>query len=216
MSIIHESFTDISLLDDKFFDSFKNLKSYEELKIAIEKMSKSYSDFDYKEKVKEYNIDYNSMSVDEIIKASIYKFKGDLFEIFAEGFFNLLGNNPTIGVDKYEPVLSKDDYGVDGFGLGIDNKPLTVQIKYRTDPTTVLLERDIKQFPYQSIKTYGVDINTNKNLVIFTNCNGINWRTKEIFYNQLRVIDIQKISTLLYNNNPFWNNFSKLIEESKP
>ena len=36
MSIIHESFTDISLLDDKFFDSFKNLKSYEELKIAIE------------------------------------------------------------------------------------------------------------------------------------------------------------------------------------
>ena len=133
------------------------------------------------------------------------KMKGDLFEIFAELYLKLQGTGPTVGVYDYKPVKAIEDFGVDGKGLGIDGKALTVQVKFRSNPLTELTEKDIKQFPLQSIKKYGVDMNTKHNLVLFTSCVGMHYVTeKDVYDNMIRTINILKLKKDLNNNIPFW------------
>ena len=214
MIIRHEAFETISILNSDFLNPFLKIKTYNELIKNILSMSKEYQQFDYLDNIKRFHPDFDLMTKNQIKIIAENKFKGDLFEIFTEGFLHLMGSYPTIGISGYKPVDSYDDNGIDGYGVGIDGKPLTVQIKFRTNSTYELRRDEISYFGWLSIHPpFNVELNS-KNFVIFTNCEGIHYSTKETYFNKLRVINGKIIKGTIDNNINFWNNFSELIENS--
>jgi len=111
--IEHSSFVELYNKDNNIFVRiFNETKLFSTLIKKIQKESISYEKYNYK--------DENKMM-------------GDLFEIFSECFFKILGADNRIGVSGYTPEKSGQDYGVDAFGIGMDNKPLTVQVKFRSN-----------------------------------------------------------------------------------
>ncbi len=194
-TIQHESFINLYNKDKKIFDLvFKDTKTLSQLSSKIIKVSKSFDKLAYKD---------------------ADKLKGDLFEIFSECFFKLLSSDNRIGVYNYKPAPVIDDYGVDGIGIGMDNKPLTVQVKFRSDVTTELTQDDIKQFAFQSIVTHNVDKDTRTNMIVFTNAKSLHWVTEQrVFSGRVRSIGFTEISQLIDNNTPFWSNLYDLIEET--
>jgi len=193
--IIHESFVNIYNKDPKIFTKvFRNLKTISTLTKRIEKISESYTEIGYD---------------------SCDKLKGDLFEIFAEAFFKLLSSDNRVGVYKYKPVLSFDDYGVDGYGIGMNDLPLTVQVKYRVDFDKKLLERDIKQFGFQSITQFNVDAKTNTNMLVFTNADSLHWITdSRTFSGSIKCIGNKEIKKLINNNHVFWSNLNDMLKNT--
>ncbi len=194
-TIQHESFVNLYNKDKKVFDTlFKDTKTLSQLSSKIIKLSKSFDKFSYKD---------------------VDKLKGDTFEIFAECFFKLLSSDNRIGVYNYQPAPPIDDYGVDGIGTGMDTKPLTVQVKFRSDATTELKQDDIKQFALQSIVTFGVDKDTTTNMIVFTNAKGLHWITEQrVFSGRVKSLGYSEISQLVDNNIVFWNNLRDLIQET--
>lgn len=201
----HESFKRIILRDNG--ESIFNILSKRTLKDLLKELNL----------LSEQAIDYGYVDeeIEDQIETGKYKFIGDLFEIFAEVFFILYKSDNRVGLYDYEPVAAEDDNGVDGFGKNIEGKPTTVQVKYRGNPTYRLTERDLKQFPYQSIINYNIDWNRNDNMIVFTNCRGLHWYTEsKVFNYKIRVINSKIISSLIDNNEGFWNSFKQIVIES--
>lgn len=164
------------------------------------------------------NIEKEASVNEELFKKTFktkYNFIGDLFEIFAEIFFHIHSGDNRVGVFNYKPAPPDTDNGVDGFGIGIDGKPATVQVKFRSNLSDELKERDIKNFGFQSIILYDVDKNTKTNMVIFTTSNGLHYHTADqVFQGRMRTINGDMISKMIDNNQCFWLAAHQLINES--
>lgn len=203
MEIKHESFNKI--LHKDYGDAFIrmiNSRNFKYLLEEIESISELSEDYGYQD-----------LNIEDDTRPAKNKFIGDLFEIFAECFFLLNSSDNRIGVHEYNPVMSDDDNGVDGFGKNIDGLPCTIQVKYRSNPTYKLKERDIKQFPYQSIINYDVDWKRNGSMLVFTNCDGLHWYTEsKVFNSKIRVINGSTISSMIDNNEGFWSGFKSIVE----
>lgn len=203
--IKHEKFQDI--INKDFGESFIGLlkcRNFKDFCQELNSISENYELYGYQDSVVE----------DETVPGSL-KFRGDLFEIFAEIFFKINDADNRIGVFGYEPVQSHDDNGVDGTSKNINGINTTIQVKYRMNPMYSLKERDIKQFAFQSILKYGVDLNQDNNMVVFTNCQGLHWYTdSNVFQNKLRAINGDMISRMIDNNEGFWNSAKNLINET--
>ena len=194
-TIQHDAFVNLYNKDQSIFDKvFKDTKTLKKLNSNIIKTSKIFNTLGYKD---------------------AEKVKGDLFEIFTECFFKLFSSDNRIGVYNYQPAPPIDDYGVDGFGIGMDEKPLTVQVKFRSDVTTDLLQDDIKQFGFQSIVNYGVDKDTTTNMIVFTNSRGLHYNTEaKVFSGRIRPIGVEVISSLVDNNTVFWKEGMDMVNET--
>ncbi len=205
MKIKHSSFSKIIQRD--YGNSFLEIlqkRTFGEFLSTIDEISDSAAEYGY-----------SDSEIEEETKLGKYKFIGDLFEIFAEAFFIQFQSDNRVGVFDYKPVSADDDNGVDGFGKNINGLPCTIQVKYRGNPTYTLKERDIKQFPYQSVINYGVDWRAIGNMVVFTNCVGLHWYTdSKVFDKRIRVINGDMISQMIDNNEGFWNTFKNLISNS--
>lgn len=203
--IKHEKFQDI--INKDFGESFIELlkcRTFKDFCQEINSISENYELYGYQDSVVE----------DETLPGSL-KFRGDLFEIFAEIFFKINDADNRIGVFDYQPVQSHDDNGVDGISKNIDGVNTTIQVKYRMNPMYSLKERDIKQFAFQSILKYGVDLKQDNNMIVFTNCQGLHWYTdSNVFQNKLRAINGDMISRMIDNNEGFWNSAKNLINET--
>lgn len=193
--INHQSFTDLFNKDRRIYDIlFRGTKSIRQLSNRIIKISKTFEKFAYKDSD---------------------KLKGDIFEIFAECFFKILAADNRIGVYDYKPSPPNTDYGVDGSATGMDNKPLTVQVKFRSDTTIELTQDDIKQFALQSIVNYNVDKDTKNNMIVFTNASGLHWVTESrVFSGRVKSIGYSEISQLIDNNIVFWKSVEDLVKET--
>lgn len=195
-TINHISFVNILLKDKDFFNElFKDVTTFSKFLKKIDDVSeKSYKNFDFLDK---------------------FQSVGDLFEIFAEMFFIINEADNRVGICNYQPTKKSEDNGVDGFGIGIDGKPATVQVKYRSNIDAELLSKDIKNFGFQSIIEYNVDKDSTTNMIIFTSSKGLHWYTNsKVYSNRLRVINYDFISKLIDNNFGFWNACKKLLEKS--
>lgn len=97
----------------------------------------------------------------------------------------------------------------------MDTKPATIQVKFRSDATTELLQEDLKQFGYQSLRKYRVDVDTTTNMILFTNTNGMHWATEsKVLLDGVRSIGNKEISKLIDNNSVFWNEIQDMISET--
>lgn len=191
-------------------DLSKGVSSANILMNRIDTISKKYLDFGYQDTIEtKYNEEGELV---KITKSGSKKFKGDLFEIFAELFFKILGHTKPISVIDYSPEESIEDYGVDGFARSKTNSPLTVQCKFRSKADSLLEERDIKQFLVQSWKKYKVNMNS-KNAILFTSCEGMYHTTeKEVFLDSITTINIHDIRTHVDRSLGFWEKVIELID----
>ena len=213
MSIIkHESFNNLFLLKNdifvKYFGKNKHGKELRKLSTMINRINTISEDV-----IK----DYWELYPDDIDcpGSGLNRLKGDIFEIFIECFLMLMGNTPSVGVYHYKPERKKADLGVDGYGYGVDNKKLTVQIKFRSDPKQLLDQSDVKQFPFQSYILYGVDTKTNTNMLLITSCSGLYPMTRtRTFCSKIRELNLEQLKNLVDDNAVFWNNFNKLINNT--
>lgn len=200
--INHEKFQDI--VNKDFGESFSKIlrcRTLKDLCEEIESISQNYAVYGYQDSIVD----------NETVEGSL-KFRGDLFEIFAEIFFKIHEGDNRIGVFDYDPVKSNDDYGVDATSKNIDGLNTTIQVKFRLNPMYELVERDIKQFGLQSIVKYDVDHKQSNNMIIFTNCKGLNWGSNaNVFLNIFRVINGDLISRFIDNNEGFWNSMRNII-----
>jgi hypothetical protein len=190
--IQHEAFVNLYNVDNKIFNKLLDgcLKVNTFLN-RIDKLSEKYAEYGYTDDK---------------------KMKGDIFEIFGEIYLCLLGSYPTVGVCNYKPVDSVHDNGVDGYGLGVDGKPLTVQFKFRSNATDELIAEDLKQFGFQSIINYNVDKDTRTNMMLFTCGKGLHYHTdNEVFMNRIRTIGIKQMEYETNSNFPFWKGMSNMI-----
>jgi hypothetical protein len=149
----------------------------------------------------------------ELAEKRINDFKGDAFEVFVEMLLKSHSYDRRFGVGNYQPLSSSSkDTGVDGTGIGTNNKPATVQIKYRSNPTYELTANDdhLSNFLCASIFKYNVDKDDTHNMWIFTNCTGVNSMTmKEMLYDRVKCLNGKEIAQLVDDNLPFWNAFNE-------
>jgi hypothetical protein len=159
--------------------------------------------------------DGENRDLDNRTRRTDAKVKGDLFEIFAECFLNIFSAHPRIGVYDYRPGPAVDDYGVDGYGVGMDNNPCTVQVKFRQNITSELVLDDIKNFEGFSYRNYKVPVDTTTNLIFFTNAKGLNFVTEaKVLSGASRTIGNKLIRELVDNNNVFWKELLEMVEST--
>jgi len=140
---------------------------------------------------------------------------GDGFEVLIEGFIRLTENDNRFGISNYEPVNSKDDYGVDGYGNNIRGNKSAIQIKYRIDPTYFLTaQKDGLDSMISEALHEGVLFGEGKDYrhFIFTSAKGLNNKTDDNkFRGKVKCYGIDDIKTIVDNNQNFWNNFKNLL-----
>jgi hypothetical protein len=198
LDIGHSAFK--NLMIKRFDFSLFNCKTLSELSTKIIEASESYETYGY------------------IGEEGQNKFKGDLFEIFAEIFFKLTSSDNRVGITDYSVVKDNDDYGVDGVGVALNGIPATIQVKFRSNPTTKMTIKDLKNLHGISYKHYGVPVGTDNNIIIFTNCAGIHWNTQTnvlknstLTYGYHNEGSDYNLKNLIDNNTSFWKNLDKMI-----
>ena len=143
------------------------------------------------------------------------KYKGDGFELLIEALIKLSPVDNRIGIGNYQ-VVTADDLGVDGFGIGINGKAATVQCKYRSNNTSVITANQdhLSNFVMTSIidSRYNVDKDDTNNMIIFTTAAGLHHFTdSEMFKNKVVCRGHEWLRTMLDNNVLFWEAFRSLI-----
>lgn len=194
-NIEHESFINIHIKDRTFFKNFfSEILTLDSLMKKIISESSNFQKYGL--------IDSN-------------KFKGDIFEIFAEIFFKINSGDNRIGICNYSPVSISEDYGVDGHGTGINGNPATVQIKFRSNKSDQLVQADIKQFPLKSHYDFQVKMEDSNNMIVFNTCSGLHYKTRdEMFNGKVREINYSHIKNFIDNNYCFWITLNQIIENT--
>ena len=143
--------------------------------------------------------------------------KGDCFEIFVEFLCLYMGTNPVVGIIDYKPNQN-NDFGVDGYGKGLNGKPATVQAKYRQAIHVLTHGKDdLVSFLGQSYKDerFKVDINDKDNMLLITSGKEVHYSTLEnMLWSSVRVLNREKLRALLDNNVQFWQDFKLSWENS--
>ena len=150
----------------------------------------------------------------------IEKYLGDGWEFFCEALIKTHQYDNRIGISDYT-VVSKNDNGVDGYGVNIFGETCAVQPKYRTNIqglltsgkdsldsfiTEALLEKEIR--PSKQFRHY-----------VFTTAKGLHHYTDhDKFRGTVKCFGYDEIRTLVDNNLHFWNFIKEqvlLFEEKK-
>lgn len=203
--IEHTAFVELYNKDNEIFDKlFKDCKTFDTLRKRLNKQALRFKEFNYSEKLNENG---KSEGRDKMI--------GDMFEIFAELYFKILGSNSTIGVYNYKPEKASKDVGVDGYGKYLDNTNLIVQVKYRSNITYKLLTGDLRNMQGVAYRQYKVPIESNNNIVVFTSVKEMHYKAKdEVFDGAVRTIGYNDICKQVDNNLCFWNMVMDYVKET--
>lgn len=143
------------------------------------------------------------------------KYKGDGLELLSEVLIKLSPIDNRIGIGNYEPIISKD-IGVDGKGIGLNGKPATVQIKYRSNHKQILTanEDHLSNFFGTSREHFNVDKEDINNMLVITTGGSISPFVQEtMFNNKMRCIGYEDLRGLIDNNNLFWDIFRMLVKK---
>lgn len=136
-----------------------------------------------------------------------------------EALIKLSPIDNRIGIMDYHPIEDKCDWGVDGYGIGMNGKPCAVQMKYKSDSTKFVMFNDdhIANFIAYSQK-FKVDSDDTKNLIIFTTGSGLHHSMpeNEICQNsegKFRLVcrNYNDLRGMLDNNFSFWNLFRRAV-----
>ena len=191
--------------------------SFNKLMSRISNLSKKYAGrFSYYKDIRDIEEEDEYEGNDGNIP-NVSLLKGYISEIVYEGFCKSLEKDEDFPFYNFVPNNGEDDNGVDGFAISkYDNRLTTIQFKYKSlfgkhRNKIYLLERDIKQFAWQSHKKYDIPSNTYGNMVIITNCDGLHYHTDdEVFLNAFNTLNGDFIKNKI-ENFAFWNGISNMI-----
>lgn len=139
------------------------------------------------------------------------KIKGDMFEVLSAIFFDRMGDSPRVGINRYRPISLENDYGVDAIGINVAGSHVAIQVKFRSDPRSLIHYSDIaKTYTYSVIKKWVLPENTHS-IYLFTNAKGVTTACETVFGQRLVVINRDIIKEYLDNNKRFWINFINKI-----
>lgn len=139
-------------------------------------------------------------------------YKGDGLELFTEALIKLSPVDNRIGIRHYN-VIEGQDIGVDGTGIGTNNKPATVQVKYRNNSQLQLIANDLETFLSASLLHEGVDPKDVNNMLVVTTAKGLHHFTdNEMYKNQVRCLGYEQLRELVDNNFAFWDEFRTLLK----
>jgi len=149
------------------------------------------------------------------------KYIGDGFEFFIELFLKLHPCDNRVGVYEYTPTQENDN-GVDGIGVNIKNEKSVVQIKYRSNTTTLLTANKdhlSNMFSDGMLAHNVIADNINKKNYrhfVFTTATGLHFYTDEqMFKSTVKCIGYKDLRSMLDNNLPFWNKALKIVKSLK-
>ena len=143
-------------------------------------------------------------------------YKGDGFELFTEALLKLSPIDNRLGIGNYQ-IEKGQDTGVDGFGIGIDGRPATVQVKFRSNNEQYLTANDdhLSNFVVVSQNRYNVPVDATNNMLIITSAAGVHHFTESaMFQNKIVVFGREQLRRLVDNNILFWDTFRQLVNEA--
>jgi hypothetical protein len=145
------------------------------------------------------------------------EYKGAGFEIFCEFLIKTFPYDKRIGISDYQCVDGDNDIGVDGYGIGVNGKPATMQAKYRqVNHTLTTTEDSVNNLVSASQNHYGVDVNDHDNMLIITSGKETHWFTAEkMLFNKVRTLNRRNIQALVDGHVVFWRDFMKVFS-NKP
>ena len=146
-------------------------------------------------------------------------FLGDGFEVFVEMLLKAHPYDRRIGVSNYAPChpnFGNADHGVDGKGIGTNNRPATVQAKFRGNPKDVLTANGahLVNFKNSSHEEFDVLLSDVDNMLIVTNCQGLHHYTSSaMLNNKVRCISRDHLKQMVDDNFPFWDEFRRATQK---
>lgn len=144
-------------------------------------------------------------------------FKGWALELLAEYMVKTNAADNRIGIYNYSPVDSAEDYGVDGVGIGENQNPATVQVKFRAGDYILTANEDhLTNFLSNSQNVHGVALNDTKNMLIITTGLKVDERTMEnMLFNKVRVLNREALRAMFDNRPEWWTRFYESIRLSR-
>ena len=144
------------------------------------------------------------------------KFKGDALELFVEYMIKTGAEDNRIGIYDYKPTLG-DDCGVDGFGIGENGSPATVQVKFRRGDWVLNANEDhLSNFLTASIFDHCVPVEDDKNMLIVTTGQKVDERSLEVMLkNKVRVLNRDDLRNMFDNKSEWWLRFYESVKSSR-
>jgi superfamily II DNA or RNA helicase len=146
-------------------------------------------------------------------------FKGDALELFTEFMIKDCGSDNRIGIYDYKLVTDTDeeDVGVDGFGIGENENPATVQVKFRAGDYVLTANEDhLSNFLTSSIFDYNVKIEDKKNMLIVTTGLKVDENTlQKMLKGKVRVLNRDALRQMFDNRPEWWKRFYEAVETSR-
>jgi len=142
----------------------------------------------------------------------INTFKGDMFELLGEIFFNGFSNDPAVGIRDYEVVPLDEDYGVDAIGTNANGDRVAVQYKFKSKPMDSVEYAAIARTYAAGRRRHKLDLDKPDTIWLVTTGNGTTGPCKEVFGDSLRVIYRDILAGKIDNNMSFWKGAEEQIE----
>lgn len=147
------------------------------------------------------------------------KYKGDAFELFVEYLIKVDGADNRIGIYDYRLLTDDgdDDYGVDGYGIGENKNPATVQVKFRRGDYVLTANNDhLSNFLTASWVNYAVSIEDDRNMLIITSGLKVDEQSREkMLKNKVRVLNRDALREMCDNRPEFWTRFYESVTKSR-
>jgi len=206
--ITHYAFQTLVGTNRLFFREFlSGIITFDKLINRIDKFAESEHD------KYGYSIGIHYQTADE----AIFKFKGELYEIFIETFCKVHAFGNILDITDYQNT-KKDYPGVDAIGK-VQNKKVAIQIKFLSNPKNHVDKDDMMNFYAVATGDLGIAQN-NENLILITSSyEGIDYAKmngvfRDILKRNIRIINHGIISHFIDNNADVWNRVNEFIEVS--
>jgi hypothetical protein len=148
---------------------------------------------------------------------SIEKYLGDGWEFFCEALIKTHQYDNRIGISEYTPV-TKNDNGVDGYGVNLFNEVCAVQPKYRSNTKGLLTSEvdNLNSFITEALLEKNIQPNKKYRHFVFTTAKGLHYYTDhEKFRGMVKCYGYDDIRSLVDNNLHFWNFIREQILQFK-
>ena len=148
---------------------------------------------------------------------SIEKYLGDGWEFFCEALIKTHQYDNRIGISEYTPV-TKNDNGVDGYGINLFNEVCAVQPKYRSNTKGLLTSEgdSLNSFIAEALLEKNILTSKKYRHFVFTTAKGLHYYTDhEKFRGMVKCYGYDDIRSLVDNNLHFWNFIREQILEFK-
>ena len=182
--------------------------------------------FDKTNKVSTFMTKLEKQSLLDPLRYDSNKYKGDGFEFLVEILLKSHAYDNRLGITNYQPI-QLDDNGVDGVGFNLSGEKCVIQIKYRSNSSSVLtanqdhlsnmisdgmFQHDVSATP-DKLKMISEKKTAPLHYVITTATGLHHYTDNENFKGFVHCIGYDQLRSMLDGNISFWNLCREIAKE---